>query len=133
MAHMHVIRIPSRNLGKTTLMQQHLATTPTIDTPLLSRTTHASFTRKTGLGSQTGRVYPQKKTKDAPRHHPQFFYVEWPAASEDFREIHAPTLASISGHQAPPNHTFTPMEVASLLAAMHTIPVPALLHACRPK
>ncbi len=104
-----------------------------IDTPLLSRSTHASFSRKTGLGTHGGRVYPQRKTKDDARHHPTGFYVEWPADSEDFREIHAPTLASISGHQAPAHHIFTPMEVAALIAAMHTIPVPQLLHACRPK
>lgn len=106
---------------------------PSIDLPLLSRATHATFARKTGISTQKGRVHPQRRTKDDPRQHPEFFYVEWPACSENFQEIHAPTLARITGHQAPAKHCFRLDEVAALLAAMHTIPVPALLHAARPK
>ena len=103
------------------------------DLPLLSRTTHATFARKTGLTTQKGRVYPQQRSPDNLRHHPEFFYVEWPATSEIFHEIHAPTLARITGNQAPPKHCFRLDEVAALIAAMHTIPMPQLLHACRPK
>lgn len=123
MAHQHVIRIPH---SPTPLPKS-------IDLPLLSRSTYATFHRKENSSRHTGRVYPQSRTKDDSRHHPTGFYVEWPATSEDFREIHAPTLAAITGHAAPHGHCFTPSEVAALIAAMHTIPVPQLLHACQPR
>ena len=105
-----------------------------IDLPLLSRATYSTFTRHWGdSGPKHGQVYPQRRTPDDKRHHPELFYIEWPAASEDFREIHAPTLAAITGNKAPTGHCFRLHEVAALIASMHTIPVPQLLHACRPK
>ncbi len=130
MAHTHVIHQPSRNVGKTAALAKRFLPAPSIDTPLISLSTYAVFRR--GKTSK-GRVYPQHRTMDDKHLHPHGFYVEWPACSEQYYEIHAPALAKLAGLSHIEGQTYTAGDCARLISSLTRIPVPMILHAARPR
>ncbi|RYD39465.1 MAG: hypothetical protein EOP85_15895 [Verrucomicrobiaceae bacterium] len=103
--------------------------TPSIDTPLLSRSHHADFS----VGNRDGRIYPQHRTITDHRDHPHGFYVEFPAGSEQFHEIHAPKLASLAGLDAAPGYAYTTHDCARLIRFIRDMPVSMILRNARPR
>lgn len=89
-----------------------------LDLPLIDRSTHSSFTRKSGGRTVSGRVFPQfinQDRKDA--HHSSTFYVEFP--QETFHELSAKKLMAVLADGAP-CRTFTHPQIARVLESIDT-------------
>lgn len=96
--------------------------------PLIVKDASSAFTLANG---QQGRVHPQRMDKDNSAHHRFLFYVEFPAASADYRQIDIRRILAIHGLKAPSHgmrHAETAMTLASIPAALF----PQILKAAAP-
>ena len=138
MAHTHVIRIQSRNIGKTakiTLITgngptkpstgnylfcssnpKSSITPPTMPDPILALANFAKAARFT-LAGKPGRVIPQLLQAGSSHHHSKFFYVEYPAEGGPCYQIDAARLIAVIGDGGSRRHFAAP-EVATLLGAL---------------
>jgi len=103
---------------------------PDFELPLLDNRAPAYFSRKIGATRRQGRVFHQFREPGSTAVHPTTFYVEWPADSGAWHELHAPRLARIIGDGGGSASSWDTARVAGLISqAPASAPLPALFTA----